>query len=294
MEIRQLQTFVQVAQLQNFSKAAEILGYSQSAVTVQIRLLENEVGIRLFDRTGKKVSLTSGGNQFLEHASRILYEVNRTKILMEEDTELKNPLHIGTIESLCSEKFPEMINKFRLFYPKVPIRITLDSPENLIRMMEHNELDLVYILDMPRWDKNWIKVMEKAEPVIFVTSAKHRLAHEKKLCWNDIKQEPFFLTERNANYRQALEQSLALKHEFISPVLEISSTAFIIRMLEEKEGLSFLPKFAVEEELKKQRLTTLDVEDIHIVMYRQIFYHKNKFKTREMDKFIQFARENDS
>lgn len=293
MEIRQLQTFIQVAQLQNFSKAAEKLGYSQSAVTVQIRLLESELGLRLFDRTGKKVSLTSSGKQFLEHASKILYEVNRTKTLMQEDTELKNPLHIGTIESLCTEKFPSLINKFRSLYPKVPIQITLDSPENLIRMMEHNELDLVYILDMPRWDKNWIKVIEKAEPVIFVTSVKHRLAREKNLCWKDIMNEPFFLTERNANYRQALDQSLALKHQTISPALEISSTAFIIRMLKENEGLSFLPKFAVEEDIQNHTLVQLDIEDIDIVMYRQIFYHKNKFKTREMDKFIQFAKEDD-
>lgn len=293
MEIRQLQTFVQVAQLQNFSKAAEMLGYSQSAVTVQIRLLESELGIKLFDRTSKKVGLTSGGRQFLEHAVKILYEVNRTKISMQEDTELKSPLHIGTIESLCTEKFPSLINKFRSMYPKVSIQITLDSPENLIRMMEHNELDLVYILDTPRWDKNWIKVMEKAEPVIFVASIKNRLADKKHLKWNDIMQEPFFLTERNANYRQALDQSLALKHQTISPVLEISSTAFIIRMLEENEGLSFLPRFAVQEDIQNQRIVQLDVEDIDIVMYRQIFYHKNKFKTREMDKFIQFVNEDD-
>ena len=77
----------------------------------------------------------------------------------------------------------------------------------------------------------------------------------------------------------------------ISPVLEISDTAFIIRMLEESQGLSFLPLFAVEDDIEKGRIARLDVEDIDIVMYRQIFYHKNKFKTQEMEKFIQFARE---
>lgn len=291
MEIRQIQTFIQVAQLQNFSKAAELLGYSQSAVTVQIRLLETELGTKLFDRTGKKVGLTPAGRVFLEHAGKILYEVNRTKISMQDDLELKSPLHIGTIESLCTEKFPRLVSKFRSLYPKVSIQITLDSPENLIRMMEHNELDLVYILDTPRWDKNWIKVMEKAEPVIFVASKEHPLAGREKLQWKDICLESFFLTERNANYRQALDQHLALMRQTISPVLEISDTAFIIRMLEESQGLSFLPLFAVEDDIEKGRIARLDVEDIDIVMYRQIFYHKNKFKTQEMEKFIQFARE---
>ena len=75
MEIRQLETFVHVAQLQSFSRAAEVLGYSQSAITVQIRLLENELETRLFDRTGKRVVLTSSGKEFLDHANRILYDI---------------------------------------------------------------------------------------------------------------------------------------------------------------------------------------------------------------------------
>ena len=85
-------------------------------------------------------------------------------------------------------------------------------------MMEHNGLDLIYILDTPRWDQNWIKVMEKAEPVVFVASADSDFAG-KTLKLNDILEEPFFLTERNANYRQALDQQLALKKQALSPVL---------------------------------------------------------------------------
>ena len=202
MEIRQLETFVHVAQLQSFSRAAEVLGYSQSAITVQIRLLENELETRLFDRTGKRVVLTSSGKEFLDHANRILYDINRARKSMNDDTELKNPLHIGTIESLCTAKLPSVLTKYRRLHPKVSLQVTIDTPEQLIRMMEHNGLDLIYILDTPRWDQNWIKVMEKAEPVVFVASA-----------------------------------------------------------------------------------------DSEISMYRQIFYHKNKFKTREMEEFIRLAAE---
>ena len=113
MELRQLQTFTQIAQMQSFSRTAEMLGYSQSAVTVQIRQLENELGKRLFDRTGKKVVLTPQGEEFLEHANRILYDVHQAKASMNDTDELKNPLHIGTIESLCTVKFPKIIRKFR-------------------------------------------------------------------------------------------------------------------------------------------------------------------------------------
>ena len=92
MEFRQLNTFIQVAKFQSFSKAAEHLGYSQSAVTVQIRMLEKELNTRLFDRMGKKILLTSQGQEFLECANTILYDVEKAKCSMESETaELKNP-----------------------------------------------------------------------------------------------------------------------------------------------------------------------------------------------------------
>ena len=195
MEIRQLETFVHVAQLQSFSRAAEVLGYTQSAITVQIRLLENELETRLFDRTGKRVVLTPSGKEFMEHASRILYDVNKAKKSMNDDAELKNPLHIGTIESLCTAKLPAVLSKFRELHPKVNMQVTIDTPEQLIRMMEHNGLDLIYILDTPRWEQNWMKVMEKAEPVVFVASADSEFAG-KTLKMEDILEEPFFSRKR--------------------------------------------------------------------------------------------------
>ena len=289
MEIRQLQTFVQAAQLESFSKTAEMLGYSQSAITVQMRLLETELNTRLFDRMGKRVVLTPQGREFLKSANKILYEVNKASKSMNEDRELTNPLHVGTIESLCTAKFPRILSEFHSLHPRVNLQITVDSPEKLIRMMEHNELDLIYILDTPRWDENWVKVMELAEPVVFVASAASRFAGKERLVLDDILQEPFFLTEKHANYRQALDQQLALRRQSISPVLEISDTEFIIRMLELYQGLSFLPYFAVEQDIYKHRIITLDVKDVHISMYRQIFYHKNKFRTREMEEFIRLA-----
>lgn len=289
MEFRQLNTFVHVAQFQSFSRAAEHLGYSQSAVTVQIRLLEQELNIRLFDRMGKQIMLTAQGEQFFVHAHKILYEVNRTKLAMSDDEEYKNPLRIGTIESLCTAKLPPIIRYFRRNHPRVAIQITTASPEELIEMMEHNELDLIYILDTPRWSDDWHKVMEVSEQIVFVSSSNFRLAEQKRLHLSELLSEPFFLTEKNANYRQALDYHLAYNRQSLSPLIESSDTAFIVSMLEQNEGLSFLPYFAVQNHIERGRLCVLDVVDVDISMYRQIFYHKSKFKTREMEKFIELA-----
>lgn len=289
MEFRQLNTFIYVAQFQSFSKAAEYLGYSQSAVTVQIRLLEEELHTKLFNRMGKQVMLTPKGKQLFPQAHKIVYEVERTPLYLNEDEEYKNPLHIGTIESIGTSKLPAIIHYFRENHPKVSIKITIDSPEELIEKMVCNKLDLIYILDTPRWNEEWCKVLEESEPVVFVCSPKHKFAGKKEIHMEELMEEAFFLTEKDANYRQALDSHLTEKHLTLSPLIESSDTAFIIKMLEENEGLSFLPYFAVEQEVQKGKLYILDVVDVNINMSRQIFYHKYKVKTREMEKFIELA-----
>ena len=169
MEFRQLKTFVTAAQMESFSRAAQELGYSQSAVTVQIRLLEEELGVKLFDRLGKRISLTAQGRRFLKQSLQILKEVNQAKETASQEGEMDNPLHIGTLESLCSAKLPEVLSYFRTHHPKVSIKITTATPARLYEMLDQNLLDLIYLLDRSRSNPEWDKVMEKREPIVFVT-----------------------------------------------------------------------------------------------------------------------------
>ena len=290
MEFRQLQTFVTITHAESFSRAAELLGYSQSAVTVQIRLLEEELQVRLFDRMGKKTVLTAQGRQLLEYANRIIQEVNQAKSAIVQDTELSEPLHVGTLESLCFSKLPPLLGYFRSNYPKVPVKVTTATPKELIAMMEKNQLDLIYFLDRPRYNNNWNKELEVREPIVFVTSPESPLASRKGLRLVEILEEPFFLTEKNENYRRELDQYLESRDRVITPFLEASNTEFIIQMIRRNRGVSFLPYFAVQESVRAGQLAVLDVTDFGVAMYRQIFYHKNKWKTREMGEFIRLAK----
>lgn len=292
MEIRQIQSFIMITQEGSFSKAAEILGYSQSAITVQIRLLENELGFKLFDRVSKRISLTSQGRQFLECATQISMQVRRAEQLKANASELHNPLHIGTLTSLCFSKFPPILNYFRQNHSKVTMRITTASPKELIEMMDRNQLDLIYILDRSRSNSSWVKVMEIPEPIVFAASPDFHLAGRDEISLDELLKEPFFLTERNENYRRELDHFLEACGKFLTPFLEISSTEFIIQMVKENCGITYLPYFAVQKAIQDGSLTTLNVPDIRIQMYRQIFYHKDKWKTLEMEEFIRLAKEN--
>ena len=291
MELRQLATFVRVAQFQSFSRAAGSLGYSQSAVTVQIRLLEEELGVRLFDRMYKRVVLTAQGRQFLESASLILQEVNRAALALADGAEaLTGQLHVGTLESLCFARLPGVMRSFRTCHPGVSIQITTGIPEELITKMERGEVDLIYILDEPLYNNSWNKLLEEREEMVMVASAQlgrrlgagpHRL--------EELLDKPFYLTERDANYRRLLDRRLAARGRSVVPALESSYASFLLRVLEETEGLSYLPWFLVEEKVRQGTLSVVEVEDLQAVMYGQIFWHKDKWATREMHEFVRLC-----
>ena len=123
MELRLLTTFLKVAQLQSFSKAAESLGYSQSAVTVQVQQLENELGVRLFDRIGKTVSITHYGQEFIPYARDVVSAAARAVSFTVQERDLTGTLRIGTIESIMTASFGEILPLYHEHCPRKRSRI---------------------------------------------------------------------------------------------------------------------------------------------------------------------------
>ena len=163
MELREIAAFLQVAQLKSFSKAARALGYSQAAVTIQIKQLEQELGIHLFDRIGKQTILTHQGMVFYDHAAAVMREISCARAAVTESQELTGALTIGTIESICASIFPDLMEAFHKAHPKVKVSMVLDSPDVLLDRMNHNAIDFVYLLDQKIYDHRWVKVLEEPE-----------------------------------------------------------------------------------------------------------------------------------
>jgi len=290
MELREINTFLHVAQLKSFSKAAKALGYSQAAVTIQIKQLEGELGIHLFDRIGKQTILTHQGTIFYEHAASVMKELSRARAAVTESRKLTGVLTIGTIESICASIFPPLLEQFHKAHPLVKISIVLDSPDVLLERMDKNSIDLVYLMDQRIYDHKWIKVMEEPEDIVFVSSSSHPLSGSGPLSLDEIIREPFLLTEKNASYRFVLDRYLAACNQKIEPFLEIGNTEFIIRLLKNNAGVSFIPEFSIKQEVTAGTLSILPARDFHMCVWRQILYHKDKWVTREMEAFIELAK----
>ena len=286
MEIRQLHSFIKIVELQSFSKAAEALGYTQAAVTIQIRQLELEFNTRFFDRVGRHVELTPPGKKFLMYANEILRKVDDVHALLGNAVVKDHKLRIGTLESLLSFKLPKVVSYFYKHFPTVALEIRSGTPKELNEMLDHNQIDLAYYIDQKVYGQNWEKTLEEPESVVFVASNDANLPDKEDYLLAELLNQPFFLTEKDSNYRYALEQELASRHLGIRPFFETRNPDIIIELIKENRALSFLPHYAVEESLKNGSLRLLKVRDFEMQMYRQLFYHKDKWITEEMKNFI--------
>ena len=129
------------------------------------------------------------------------------------------------------------------------------------------------------------------EPVCFIAPLQHPLAQESVLPLDILPRQEFLLTERGMSYRDALDQCMAAHGLAIHPYLELGSAALLCQMVEQGMGLSFLPEYIVRSALAEGRLARLNVPDCTVMMHRQLFYHRDKWVTPQMNVFIELVRQ---
>ncbi|MFL8968849.1 LysR family transcriptional regulator [Helcococcus kunzii] len=289
MNTDDLITFIKASELLNFSKTAEELNYSQSTITIQIKKLENEFGVQLFNRIGKNLSLTPAGEQLLTHAHNIINTVKKAKSDMGSPSSEDKRVRIGCIDSICNYYIPNMLAKMAEKNLDININITTGSIKKLFELLDKNIIDFVYIFDKSTYSEKWVKVFDIKEQLNFVTSIES--LQEKDHQIHDILDNHFYLTEKMDNYRHALDQKLAEYNIEISPILEVSNTDIIINLLQKKKGISFLPRFVYNRCLDETNIKIININDFELEMSRQLFYHKAKFLTNEMKEVIKLLKE---
>ena len=282
MELRILNTFLKVAQLQSFSKAAESLGYSQSAITVQVQQLENELGVRLFDRIGKNVTITHYGQTFIPYARDVISAATRAANFAVDDRDLTGTLRVGTLESLMISRFGEIIPKFHDRCPNICTQSYSGGTEELQRMLIHNELDLIYTLDDHEYDPQLIKLFERPEEVVVMAGMQHPLAQAESLELKDIVSEPFILMPRTSNYRHLFDKELARLHLEVTPFLELDDTGMAIRMIAENNYLTVLPQFAAQRKAGERKIVALPLADCRMEQWSQLIHHRDKVLTPQI------------
>ena len=286
MDLRGLQIFIEVAELRSFTRAGERLGYSQPTISFQIRQLEQELGVPLFDRIGHTVSLTEAGREALQYAQRICNLSQEMTLGARQDSKITGTIRIGMADSLCTPLIATDFARFQAAFPNISLKILNAGTDELIRMLDHNEADLVCTLDSHVYNTAYVVASEEEIGVHFVASSRNPLASASRITVEQLLDKPFLLTEKGMSYGRLMDERLAVDGLEVRASLETGRADVLCRLVEEDMGISFLPDYVTEESVAAGRLKRLDVKDFHIVVWKQLLYRRDKWVSPQMKAVI--------
>ena len=294
MENKNVATFVKIVEFNNFTKAADSLGYSQAAVTAQIKSLEKELGVPLFDRVGKRIFLTQAGKTFLPFAIDLLKAEEAAKNSVGVSEELEGELVICSASSYASEVLPQILLRYMHLHPKVRITVKVsDYLEDNMHKLAQGELDFLLCMDERNTFPDFASFAEKPEPVIFVTHPSNPLLKKKRKPLQDVVTSNFIVSDREIGYSRLLEKQLQKKGIELSPIMEMGSTNAIINVLLGGYGTSFLPEYTVRKHIKDGTLARIDVKDIDVDMYSFFLCSRDRWINPVMQAFIDIVNKSE-
>lgn len=291
MDIRNLHTFIRVAELKSFTKASEELNYVQSTVTMQIQQLEKELGYPLFDRIGKKVSLTSLGMEFLTHAYEILHVVEKAEMLGKDSNDIHGVLRLGVSESILVGAMMDLLPAYKAKYKNLDLRIKTGHTTELLEQLKHNQLDMLYLSANLNTEPDLCRYYVHREYMVFLGGATHSLARRKKIPLKELMTHDFLVTEREGICYGRLRELTGQYNVAFSDSVEIDNIFVIAELVEKGMGLAFLPEYAVQKRLEEGTLVKLDVDVPPQIYYSQVLCHKSRWMSPFMAELIEMIKE---
>lgn len=286
MTIVQLETFLKIAETGSFTSAANLLGYAQSTVTMQIKQLEEELDTVLFDRLGKTVVLTAAGERLTGYAEKLLQLERDIHLEVPDSGEPSGILKLGVSESLCYNRLPQILMKYKKKYPDVEIHLQFIMHDTFPEMLKKGELDLVYTINPYIEDANLIQLYKRKETLGFYSHPHHPITVKKKIKETDLAGEDLLLTSHNCSFRHMLLTDLEQKGVDANIVLETSSKEILKQFAAKGLGIAFIPDMVAEEEVKKKKLIRLNWAGEAFPIFSQVFIHKDKHANKAITEFV--------
>lgn len=286
IELRQLKYFLAVSKELHFTKAAEKLNISQPSLSQQIRALEHELGMPLFDRIGKKISLTEAGKILLLHTKTIFREIEQTRSAIQDLNGLQHgSLTIGSLLTVVNYLLPPAILNFNKLYPNIELSVlglrTGDIREKLLQ----NELD-IGITFLPVQDKEIVSIPLYKSELTLVVPTGHTLTERSHISIVELQDYPLILLPKNF-FLTELITSHCQQFDFTpKPILEISTMESLIQMVSKGMGITVLPKPYIDF-LQNTNIQALKIKDPTPTIDIGLIYRKDKYMCAATRAFIE-------
>ncbi len=288
MDFDQLESFLEVARLSSFSRAAERRFRTQPAISSQIRLIEEEVGAKLFDRSGGRVTLTAAGKVFQQYAQDVL-EARRAMLATIAETHRvpRGEIVVSANEGTCLHILPEVFAQFKREYPAVAVNVKRSERGRILEAILDNACDFG-VVSMPVNDKRFTVVPIHRDELVVITAAGHHLAGHKSATLADVCEYPLLLPKigRTRDMLNALFEERQLRPAIS---MELDSSELLKRFVAANVGIGFIPHSNITEELQAKVLAALTIADATIQRDLALVYRKEKALSRAALAFIDIA-----
>ena len=290
---RQLQIFEAVAQTQSYTRAAERLHMTQPAVSMQMKQLEETVGLDLFERQGKKIVISRAGEKLRKHANKI---INRFDVLQSSIAKLRKGQHeqIKISAATTANHFvTHMMAEFSRLHKEINITLDITNRETLVTQLQNYDPDFVIMGEPPsKLDLDSRLIMEN--PLIVIASPQHPLVKKytsKKIPMAEVVKESFVVREEGSGTKAAIRRHFK-KHglDFISSY-EMSSNESIKHAVVAGLGLGIVALHTIKLELEAGKLIILDVENFPLERYWHLVSRKGRRLSPAAIEFQEFILE---
>lgn len=287
MDLDQLRVFLEIVRLGSFSRAAESCFRSQPAVSAQIRQLEEEMGVRLFDRVSSRVALTAAGRRFADYARQIL-ELRRRALedLGEMASVPRGELVIGAGEAACLYILPAVFAEFKRLYPAVQVNVFRNNGATVVQRVLENALDFG-VAQLPVQDRRLVRATIHRDEIGLLVPPGHPLASAAEAAPEDLVPYPLLLP-RLGRTRSRLDEFLQKVQDNITVSMELESSEMLKRFVLAGLGISFLARAYARAELSAGKLKMIPLRG-GMAMQLGLVYRKDKPLSRASLAFIEVA-----
>ncbi|MBC8167222.1 MAG: LysR family transcriptional regulator, partial [Bryobacteraceae bacterium] len=284
-----LKVFLAVVTEKSFSRAASKMFRTQPAISLAVQRLEAELGEKLIDRSGAPPILTDAGRIVVDYARRF---ENLESELHNSLTELRDNsagrLVIGANES-TSLYLLQHIEQYRRTYPKVKVQVRRSLSSKLPTQLLDGDLELGVISYDPEDDRIVSKIIY-TDHLAFVVSPTHRLAKKQTVSITDLGMETFIAHNVLSQYREVVLREFQRHKVPLNMDVEMPTVETIRLMVQRNEGVAFLPRMCVEQDIEKSLLTEVDVPELHVERKIRLVYPARRALSHAAKAFLELVR----
>ncbi len=291
MELRQLKTFQTVATLLSFNRAAEVLNYAQSTISAQIKALEEDLGVQLFDRLGKRIVLTEAGERLSQYSQKMLDIEAETLAEVRGWHQSQGSLTIRAPQTIGNYFLPAVVGEFQKRYPRVGFNFHTCAFHSLAHELQTGVTDLAFLLAESIQSADLVAEPLRFEPLVMVADPGNPLTSKAKVSTLELSDQAVFLAKSDCGYRMVFEQMIAEAKVQPRAVLEFSSVEMLKSCLKTGEGVALIPRITVRAELERGEMVILDWDEDCMETAILMIRHKDKWLSPSLRAFIEIARQ---